>query len=637
MSFSGKRSGYLVIERFGDVAQRSGFLLRTRDGGATWYPQFVVSTPIAGAGVAAASGGTDYLLGGPSSLLASTTGGDAGTRSALTATTARRSLRRAGRITVTGRLTPAAGNERVTVSHRAAGSTRWRAQTVKVAANGAYTTSWDVRRGTSRFVAQWAGDFRSAGDGSPVLSVRVGGDDQPSPRADRRHLPDLQRRVARQVEPEALEDARGDDADLGLAEAHSQARPRPASERHVGALGDALAVARGEALGAEGLGLVPHVGQAVARPGAVVDGHAAGHGDAGDHRGSDRAARSDPGGGVQAQRLVHGQVEVERFVVDQLRVARELVEEEGDGRGRGVVAGEQQRHDLVAHVAVRQRLAGLVARVQEQAEDVLAAGAARPAVGDLAKDQAVEAAAGLPHARPRRARPAQHLQRVVARVEAQRGLELGGGVQASRPRAIGVQPEQRAHGDAQRQLARPRVEVEGLTGAHAREGGVRLGLHGRVGGFDALAVEGGQHDPARAAVEVAVDGEQPVAQQWHQVAHAPVAPRVVGRVGDGDVVVGLGPQREDVVAVEDPRGEDRAEPLVEVEQQRQRVAREALRAGQARARLARREGDGRLALRAQVAGQAHERVGRDGGGAGERHASPPSLPPAGAVRPRTCT
>jgi photosystem II stability/assembly factor-like uncharacterized protein len=178
MSFSSARSGYLVIERFGDVTRRSGFLLRTRDGGATWYPQFVVSTPIAGAGVAAAAGGTDYLLGGPSSLLASTTGGDAGTRSALTATTARRSLRRPARITVTGRLTPAAGNERVTVSHRAGGRgriARWRAQTVKVAANGAYTTSWDVRPGTSSFVAQWAGDFRSAGDGSPVLSVRVGG------------------------------------------------------------------------------------------------------------------------------------------------------------------------------------------------------------------------------------------------------------------------------------------------------------------------------------------------------------------------------------------------------------------------------------------------------------------------------
>ena len=57
---------------------------------------------------------------------------------------------------------------------RAPGSWRWEHQTVKVAANGAYTTSWRVGRGTTSFVAQWAGDFRSAGDGSPVLTVRVG-------------------------------------------------------------------------------------------------------------------------------------------------------------------------------------------------------------------------------------------------------------------------------------------------------------------------------------------------------------------------------------------------------------------------------------------------------------------------------
>ena len=45
---------------------------------------------------------------------------------------------------------------------------------MKVAANGSYTTSWRVGRGTTSFVAQWAGDFRSMGDGSPVLTVRVG-------------------------------------------------------------------------------------------------------------------------------------------------------------------------------------------------------------------------------------------------------------------------------------------------------------------------------------------------------------------------------------------------------------------------------------------------------------------------------
>jgi photosystem II stability/assembly factor-like uncharacterized protein len=174
MSFSSASKGYLVIDRFGDVGNRSGFLLRTTDAGATWHPQFVVATPIGAGGIAAAPGGTDYLLGGQSSLLFSATGGDAGKPSTLTATTKRTRLRKPARITVTGRLTPAAGNERVTVSALSPGSRRWRHQTVPVAANGAYTTSWDLTRGTSTFVAQWQGDFRSAGDGSPVLTVKVG-------------------------------------------------------------------------------------------------------------------------------------------------------------------------------------------------------------------------------------------------------------------------------------------------------------------------------------------------------------------------------------------------------------------------------------------------------------------------------
>ena len=53
-------------------------------------------------------------------------------------------------------------------------SSRWQHQTVKTAANGSYTTSWRVRKGSNRFVAQWAGDFRSKGDGSSVLTVKVG-------------------------------------------------------------------------------------------------------------------------------------------------------------------------------------------------------------------------------------------------------------------------------------------------------------------------------------------------------------------------------------------------------------------------------------------------------------------------------
>jgi photosystem II stability/assembly factor-like uncharacterized protein len=173
MAFSSKSKGYLVIDSFGDVGQRAGFLLHTTDGGATWHPQFVVSTPILGAGIAATNG-TDYLLGGQSSLLFSTTGGEAGKASTLTATTKRKKLSKPAGITVTGKLSPAASNLLVTVSYLPPGSSHWQHQTVKTAANGSYTTSWHVRRGSNRFVAQWAGDFRSKGDGSGVLTVKVG-------------------------------------------------------------------------------------------------------------------------------------------------------------------------------------------------------------------------------------------------------------------------------------------------------------------------------------------------------------------------------------------------------------------------------------------------------------------------------
>jgi len=173
MAFSSKTKGYLVIDRFG-ATSRSGFLLHTTDGGGTWHPEFVVSTPIQGGGIAAASGGTDYLLGGQSSFLFTTTSGEAGKASTLTATTRRKKLSKPAGITVTGKLSPAAGNEQVTVSYLPPGSTRWQHQTVKTAANGSYTTSWRVRKGNNRFVAQWVGDFRSKGDGSGVLTVKVG-------------------------------------------------------------------------------------------------------------------------------------------------------------------------------------------------------------------------------------------------------------------------------------------------------------------------------------------------------------------------------------------------------------------------------------------------------------------------------
>jgi photosystem II stability/assembly factor-like uncharacterized protein len=174
MAFSSKSKGYLVIDRFGDSGQRSGFLLHTTDAGATWHPQFVVSTPILGSGIAATSSGTDYLLGGESSLLFTTTSGEAGKSSELSITTKKRKLGKAAGITVTGRLSPGSSNQLVTVSYLPPGSSHWQHRTAKTSSIGAYTTSWRVRRGTNRFVAQWAGDFRSKGDGSGLLTVKVG-------------------------------------------------------------------------------------------------------------------------------------------------------------------------------------------------------------------------------------------------------------------------------------------------------------------------------------------------------------------------------------------------------------------------------------------------------------------------------
>jgi hypothetical protein len=173
MSFSSATKGYLVISSFGDIRQNTGFLLRTSDGGATWHPQFVVSTPIADAGIAA-GGATDYLLGGDQSLLYSTTGGDAGGNSDLTIKAPKSKYSKPAHIVVTGKLKPASGNERVTVSYRRPGSTRWTAKTVTVAANGSFTSSWNLAKGDNLFVAQWQGDFRSHGDGSKVLTVTVG-------------------------------------------------------------------------------------------------------------------------------------------------------------------------------------------------------------------------------------------------------------------------------------------------------------------------------------------------------------------------------------------------------------------------------------------------------------------------------
>ena len=170
LAFASAREGYLTIRSF-DVCCR-GYRLHTSDGGRTWRMQVVGPEPGLHRGLVA-SGGTAFTLAARGQLFATTTGGDVGAPSALSLRTARKRLSRtqaAKPVTVSGRMTPAEGGEQVVVSMRSAGSPYWDKRVVQAAADGTFSTTWDVRR-TSLFVAQWTGDDDRRGAGSPVLRV----------------------------------------------------------------------------------------------------------------------------------------------------------------------------------------------------------------------------------------------------------------------------------------------------------------------------------------------------------------------------------------------------------------------------------------------------------------------------------
>ena len=245
------------------------------------------------------------------------------------------------------------------------------------------------------------------------------------------------------------------------------------------------------------------------------------------------------------------------------------------------MAGEHQGHHLVADLAVGEFLAAGTAGAGQEAEDV-APGRVRicPAAGDLAEDDLVEHLARAVHPAPGRARAAQQAEGEVDPVEAEGALEvLGrGGALAG---LVGVEPEQGPHRDPHRQVAHPLVDVGDLADRQSRDRPVGLDRHRLGRGDDLLAVEGRHHDRAGAVVVVVVDRQQAVAEQRDQVAEARLAPVEVLRVGDGDEVVGLGPEHEDDPRVQQPHREDRPELIVGVEQQRQRVVGDLVGAGPA--------------------------------------------------------
>ena len=190
------------------------------------------------------------------------------------------------------------------------------------------------------------------------------------------------------------------------------------------------------------------------------------------------------------------------------------------------MAGEQQRHGLVAHLAVRQARAVLVGGLEQHAEDV----ARRPspvaaAALDLGVHDPVEhlARAGIRrHGEPgpRRMRSDTRSRRRTARARIRARPRPPPRSSGSRPSSARMAiriASSRAHAytstaSPERQPRGPRSASSTIVSAAAPP----------------VAVEGGQHDPPRATVVVAVGGQQSVAEQRIS-SPKPVAPAKVAR------------------------------------------------------------------------------------------------------------
>ena len=171
MQFADARHGWVAVTEFG--SERGAWLMRTNDGGSTWEPQLIDSSPLRESGVAAGSSTIGFALTDANGLFATGTSGSAGKLSSIQLTSPTKLVRKAGdAVRLNGKLSGAVGGEHVVVSFRDGGSTRWLFQDVVVASNGTFTVVARVR-GDARFVAQWAGNAARRGAGSSVLKIGV--------------------------------------------------------------------------------------------------------------------------------------------------------------------------------------------------------------------------------------------------------------------------------------------------------------------------------------------------------------------------------------------------------------------------------------------------------------------------------
>ena len=190
-------------------------------------------------------------------------------------------------------------------------------------------------------------------------------------------------------------------------------------------------------------------------------------------------------------------------------MAQKQVEGPGERRRRGLVAGEQQGHQLVAQLGVAHRLAVLEAGGDEHREDVLAACEVRVGapLGDLGGQQLVD----LGHAalqRGERVGPAEAPGEQDPKLKPRRG-GLGEQVGEQRPEPRDARwvadAEDGAQDHLERQRLHARVDREGLAGGPGVDlAGGELRDDPLVGAHP-LAVEGREHQPPPREVLVALE------------------------------------------------------------------------------------------------------------------------------------
>ena len=302
-------------------------------------------------------------------------------------------------------------------------------------------------------------------------------------------------------------------AHLHLGERRAGAAPHAAAERDPRQRVRPRALE--PALGAEGGGVRPQVLAADRQPDARGDLHARRAAVAGDLDGREQPPRRDRQRRADPQRLLDDGVEVGGVAVAQAglhrRMAREALERPRERRGRAVVAADEQRHELVAQVAVGRRPAVLVALLEQERQHRVVArvGRRRAMMSSSSASKRSTATRKRPHGLRG---PRSRWTSAIASIRGiERTLSSVVSTACAQPRrlVVAARAEDDAQDDLERQLAHPLERRDApapgaqLAGARGRR---RRGRSARIRSpWNGTCIE-----PALAHVLVAVEEQDRV-------------------------------------------------------------------------------------------------------------------------------